>query len=367
MTTRDVHLQLVEARGTLEGRFSRIRRVDPKGGGGYFSLVFIVEDSITGVEVVLKVFNPERLTPSEAYRWESFERESRILQRLVGQKDIIQLVSGQSEFVEMVNTSIPGLSIPIKFAYYVMEKAEGDMLAAISDPTWKPLDYLQAFRCMVRSVQRIHTIGIAHRDLKPDNFLITASGIKLSDFGTARFLDGTEPPILAAYDMPVGDTRYTSPESFALLHDVTPEIAFKGDVFALGAILFEMFTGVNLGVQLFGRDLLNDLTRNLIHVPKAQRTMIYHQLVDDIGKKYPLPSVHLINPGVPPSIRDRLNGLYKELCNLNYLTRNCNFPSIFRQIDTCILILKNEAQYQRWLAERQKRHAARIARKANHS
>jgi len=364
---RDAHLQLVEARGTLEGRFSRIRRVDPNGGGGYFSLVFIVEDSVTGIEAVLKVFNPARRTPQEAYRWESFERESRILQRLVGQKDIIQLVSGQSEFVEMVTTSIPGLSIPIQFAYYVMEKAEGDMLAAISDPAWTPLDYLRAFRCMVRAVQRIHVLGIVHRDLKPDNFLITASGIKLSDFGTARFLDGTEPPILAAYDMPVGDTRYTSPEAFALLHDVSPEIAFKGDVFALGAILFEMFTGVKLGVQLFGRDLLNDLTRHLINVPRAQRTMIYHQLVDDIGKKYPLPSVHLINPEVPHAIRDRLNGLYKGLCGLNYLTRNCNFPSIFRQIDTCILILKNEAQYKRWQAEGQRRRSARLARKASHS
>ena len=364
---RDAHLRLVEARGTLEGRFSRIRRIDPNGGGGNFSLVFFVEDNATGAEVVLKVFNPARRTPQEAYRWESFERESRILQRLVGQKDIIQLVSGQSEFVEMVTTSVPGLSIPIQFAYYVMDRADGDMLAAISDPAWSSLDYLRAFRCMVRAVQRIHALGIVHRDLKPDNFLITASGVKLSDFGTARFLDGTELPILAAYDMPVGDTRYASPEAFALLHDVTPEIAFKGDVFALGAILFEMFTGVNLGIQLFGRNLVDDLTKYLIHVPRAQRVMIYHQIVDGIAKKYPLPSVEQINPGVPPSIRDRLNGLYKELCSLNYLTRNCSFPSIFRQIDTCILILKNEAQYQRWQAERQRRRAARLARKADHS
>jgi serine/threonine protein kinase len=332
--------------------------------------VFLVEDSVTGSEVVLKVYNPARRmlnTPSEIYRWESFERESRILQRLVGQRDIIQLVSGQSEFIESIPTHIPGLSYDIPFAYYVLEKADGgDMLAAISRGTLGALDNLQAFRCMVRAVQRIHALGIAHRDIKPDNFLVTASGVKLSDFGTARFLDGTEPPILAGYERPVGDPRYTSPEAFALLHDVAPEIAFKGDVFALGASLFEMFTGVNLGVQLFGGNLLDDLTKYLVHVPRAQRTSIYRQLVDGIAKKYPLPSVHLINPAVPPPIRDRLNGLYKGLCSLDYLARNCNFPSIFRQIDTCILILRNETQYQRGQAERQKRRAARLARKANH-
>jgi serine/threonine protein kinase len=104
----------------------------------------------------------------------------------------------------MVTRSVPGHSIAIQFAYDVMERAEGDMLAAISDPAWSSLDYLSAFRCMVRAVQRIHAFGIVHRDLKPNNFLIAASGIKLSDFGTACFLDRTEPPILAANEMPAG-------------------------------------------------------------------------------------------------------------------------------------------------------------------
>jgi serine/threonine protein kinase len=362
---RDVHLQLVEARGTLEGRFSRIRRVDPNGGNGHFSLVFLVDDDSTGTEAVLKVFNPLRRTSHEAYRWESFERESRILQRLIGQRDIIQLVSGQAEFIESIPTHIPGLSLDIPFAYYVMERADSDMFAVISKSSWNSLQLLNAFRCMVRAVQRIHSLGIVHRDLKPDNFLVTPSGIKLSDFGTARLLDGTESPILASYDMPVGDTRYTPPESFALLHDALPEISFKGDVFALGAILFEMFTGVNLGVQLFGPSLLDDLTRHLVHVPRAQRADIYHQLIDGIAKKYSLPAIQMINPEVQSCIRDRLNELYGGMCGLNYRTRNCSFPSIFRQIDTCVLILRNEIQFQRWQAERQRRRAAISARKAN--
>ena len=184
-TARDAHLQLVEGRGNLEGRFTRIRRLNARGGSGYFSLVFIVDDNVTQSEAVLKVFNPERRSPVEAYRWECFEREARVLERLLGQKDIIQLVSGRAEFVESIPTHLPGLSYDIQFAYYVMEKAESDMATAILRQTWSPLEYLEAFHCMVRAVQRIHSLRLVHRDLKPDNFLITKSGVKLSDFGTA--------------------------------------------------------------------------------------------------------------------------------------------------------------------------------------
>jgi serine/threonine protein kinase len=362
-TARDVHLQLIEDRGHLEGRYTRIRRLGSSGGNGHFSLVFIVDDSVTHGEAVVKVFNPERRSPTEAYRWECFERESRVLQRLLGQKDIIQLVSGQSEFVESIPTHIPGLSLNIPFAYYVMEKAESDVATAILDQTWDAIDCLNAFRCMVRAVQRVHSLGLTHRDLKPDNFLITTSGIKLSDFGTARFLDGTEPPLMNPYNSPPGDLRYTSPELFACLHDVTPEIALKADIFGLGAILFEMFTGVMLGIQLFGSNLLTDLTVHMNQVSRGQRVDIYRQIVGDIARAHPLPTMHSINPDVRPAIRDRVDSLYKSMCAIDYVKRNCHFPSIFRQIDTCLLILKNESRYQKWQAERQRRRAIRLTRK----
>jgi serine/threonine protein kinase len=364
-TPREVHIQLVEGRGNLEGRFTAIRRLGLNGGNGHFSLVFIADDNVTQQEAVLKVFNPERRTPTEAYRWGCFERESRVLARLVGEKDIVQLISGQAEFVESVSTSIPGLSYDIRFTYYAMEKADSDVAAAILDQIWGPADCLKAFHCMVRSVQRVHALRLAHCDLKPDNFLITNSGIKLSDFGCARFLDGTDPPLLNAYDFPRGDFRYSSPELFACLHDVKPEIAFRADIFALGAILFEMFTGVILGIQLFGPGMLTDLTVHMGPIVRGQRIDIYHQIVGDIARAHPLPDISSLNPLVKPAIRDQVDRLYKSMCAIDYSNRNCHFPSIFRQIDTCLLILKNEASYQRWQAERQRRRAIRLTRKGS--
>jgi serine/threonine protein kinase len=281
----------------------------------------------------------------------------------LGQRDIIQLLSGQSEFVESISTHIPGLSLNIPFAYYVMEYAESDVASAILDQAWDASESLKAFHRMVRAVQRVHALGLAHRDLKPDNFLITDTGIKLSDFGTARFLDGSEPPLMSTYDFAPGDLRYTSPEMFACLHDIAPEVAFRADIFGLGAILFEMFTGVMLGVQLFGPDLLTDLTAHMGHVPSVQRADVYHQIVGDIARAHPLPNVGSMNPAVNSAVRDRIDALYKGMCAIDYSKRNCNFGSIFRQIDTCLLILKNENRYKKWQEERQKRRAAHLNKK----
>ena len=132
---------LSKAAGLWKDSFTGIRRLGSNGGNGQFSLVLIADDSVTNAETAIKVFNPERRTPRDAYRWESFEREARILQRLQGQRDIIQLVSGQAEFVESIPTHIPGLALDIHFSYFVMEKAEDDMATAILDPGWNALRF----------------------------------------------------------------------------------------------------------------------------------------------------------------------------------------------------------------------------------
>jgi serine/threonine protein kinase len=244
-----------------------------------------------------------------------------------------------------------------------MEEAKSDVETAVLDQKWDALQSLEAFRTMVRAVQRIHSLRLVHRDIKPDNFLVTEAGVKLSDFGTARFLDGVEPSILTTYDRPPGDRRYTPPELFACLHDVEPDIALKADIYGLGAILFEMFTGVKLGLQLFEPNVLKQLTAHMTQIRRDQRIRIFNEIVDDIARANPLPQIASLNPVLRRSIRDRVDSLYKSMCDLNYLKRNCHFPSIFRQIDSCVLILKNEARYQAWQTERQRRRAIRLARR----
>jgi serine/threonine protein kinase len=356
---RDACLQIVENRNTIDGRFSQVRRLGATGGNGCFSLLFSAVDNSSGRSVALKFYRPDKI--GESYRWESFQREARILEGLAGQSDIVEWVAPLGSFVE--TASVSGVPFPIPFSYYAMELAVSDLETALASANWTPASLLTAFRCMCRAVQRVHTRRIAHRDIKPGNFLLLEKGgVKLSDFGTARQFDAVTRPLAAGYTLPPGDLLYAAPETLAGLLDVDSELAFVADFFALGAILFEMFSGTKLGHHLAGQRLHDNLCL-FGNVKPAQRQLVYDQVVNSIADGYPLPAMAAQGPGVPPCIRDRVDDLYRCLAALNYHKRLTDFQTIFGRVDTCLLILRHEEKFRRWREQKERFREAREAKR----
>ena len=138
--------------------------------------------------------------------------------------------------------------------YLVMEFLEGETL---SDRLRKgPLTTEQLLKCaneICEGLEKAHKTGVIHRDLKPGNVMLTKTGAKLMDFGLAKTVAAEAPPAssltmtssgpapgqpLTAQGTVLGTFQYMSPEQLE-----GKEADTRSDIFALGAVLYEMATG----------------------------------------------------------------------------------------------------------------------------
>src|SRR6266404_2949424 len=124
--------------------------------------------------------------------------------------------------------------------YFTMEFVEGGSLAQKLAGTPQPAGQAAALvATLAKAIQHAHQSGIIHRDLKPANILLTADGTpKITDFGLARKLEDFGG--LTVSGVPVGTPSYMAPEQAqGQRGGIGPGV----DVYALGAIVYEMMTG----------------------------------------------------------------------------------------------------------------------------
>jgi serine/threonine protein kinase len=120
--------------------------------------------------------------------------------------------------------------------YLVMELVEGETLAARLERGVLPLaDAVRYGAQIADALAEAHHAGIVHRDLKPQNVMLTRRGVKVLDFGIAKF---TQEDSLTRTGAIIGTAAYLAPEQLA----GEPATACS-DIYALGVLLHEMLAG----------------------------------------------------------------------------------------------------------------------------
>lgn len=214
--------------GSLVESLYRIVRLVGRGGMGE---VYEAEDIRLGRSVALKVLRSDLARQLQAD--ERFLQEARILARL------------RSPFVATVYSI--GATESGK-TFIAMEFIDGESLGDLLDrERWLPVRRAVLIAKRVcEALVEAHDNGIVHRDLKPDNILLTRIGsvddyVKVVDLGLAKHIESagsSANPRLTQTRLVLGTPAYMSPEQ-AAGHDVGP----RSDLYALGAIFYEMMTG----------------------------------------------------------------------------------------------------------------------------
>lgn len=200
----------------------------PLGAGG-MGEVYRARDTRLDRDVAIKVL-PAHLTSNSEFR-QRFEREARSISNLTHPSICTLHDIGHEGGVD----------------YLVMEYLEGDTLAQRIARGPLPLEEVLRIGIEIASaLDKAHRAGVVHRDLKPGNIMLTKVGAKLLDFGLAKSIPGlssspdaatmTEP--LTSQGTLIGTFQYMAPEQLE-----GAEADTRTDIFAFGAVLYEMATG----------------------------------------------------------------------------------------------------------------------------
>ncbi len=200
----------------LDGRY---RLVGPIARGG-MATVWVGEDTLLARRVAVKILHPE-LAFDEALR-ARFRNEAVAAARLADPFIVATYDTGDDDGV----------------GYIVMEFVDGPTLRRILDLQGRlPIvESVRIAREVASALAAAHREGIVHRDVKPANVLVPATGpVKVTDFGIAKAGAGAE---LTRTGTVVGTARYLAPEQLRG-EPVDP----RTDLYALGLVLYEMLAG----------------------------------------------------------------------------------------------------------------------------
>ena len=187
------------------------------------SRVFVAEETALGRKVVIKVLPPELAAVLSADR---FRREIQLAASLQHPHIVPLFAAGEAG----------------DLVYYTMPLVEGESVRArLTREGELPVpEAVRVLRDVADALSYAHRHGVVHRDIKPDNVLLSDHHALVTDFGVAKALDeATRHATLTATGLALGTPAYMAPEQAA----ADPHADHRADIYALGVLGYEILAG----------------------------------------------------------------------------------------------------------------------------
>ncbi|HJQ38547.1 MAG TPA: protein kinase [Thermoanaerobaculia bacterium] len=196
------------------------RLIDKLGAGG-MGEVWRAEDTKLLRQCAIKIL-PAALASDPEWK-ERFMREARTIAQVT-----------HPNIATIYNIEQDGETL-----FMAMELVEGDSLAKLIERgPMIPLDAVRVATHVADGLAEAHRKGIVHRDIKPDNILVSIRYVKVLDFGIAKQIGTAADKGLTQGNVVIGTPHYMSPEQA-----MGRSVDSRTDMFSLGTVLYEMLSG----------------------------------------------------------------------------------------------------------------------------
>jgi serine/threonine-protein kinase len=217
-------------RDQLQSALGDAYQLEHELGGGGMSHVFVADEKALGRKVVVKVLLPDLAAGVNVDR---FRREIQLAAQLQHPHIVPLLAAGEAD------------GLP----FFIMPFVTGESLRArVQREGELPIaETIRILRDVVSALAYAHARGVVHRDVKPDNVLISGGVAVVTDFGVAKAVsassEGKSPSGAAHFTslgVALGTPAYMAPEQAT----ASPHTDHRADIYALGVMTYEMLTGL---------------------------------------------------------------------------------------------------------------------------